>query len=136
MFKFKKHFYEWQLQIMKSLKKKKEYGIGGIVPQDLTLPYIDFKVEKVYDFKKGGRYFFIVTTEKPLTNQTYDRIKRDLKKIMKRIGKDLDIISSFILLDNGIDIKVMPSGEERKSDPELKSYIEKGYTPTRKDKII
>lgn len=74
---------------------------------------IEFKVEKVYDFKKGGRYFFVITTDKPITDRTYEALKEASKANNKRLMKDLGIISSFVVLDNGLDIKVMPSGEKQ-----------------------
>lgn len=105
-------------------------AMGGIVPQDtskypfMQFPFIqfkkkkeiEFKVEKVYDFKKGGRYLFVLTTDKLITDQMHEALKEALEANNKRLMKDLEIISSFIVLDNGIDIKVMPSGEKKSYD--------------------
>lgn len=98
-------------------------AIGGIIPQDTSkYPFIqfnkkkgtEFKVEKVYDFKKGGRYFFVLTTDKPITDRMYGALKEAAEGTNDRLMKDLGIISSIVVLDNGIDIKVLPSGEVRK----------------------
>jgi hypothetical protein len=105
--------------------KRKEYKEGGIVPQNTSKnPFIqfkkkkgiEFKVEKVYDFKKGGRYFFVLTTDKPITDRMYEALKEATQANNKRLMKDLGIISSIIVLDNGFDIKVIPSGEKQSDD--------------------
>ena len=80
------------------------------------LKEVEFKVEKVYEFKKGGRYFFVLTTDRPISDQASDALKRALKANNRRLMKELGIVSSFIILDNGLDIKIIPSGEERKNN--------------------
>lgn len=74
---------------------------------------IELKVEKVYNFKKGGRYFFVLTTDRPITDRMYGLLREVAEGNNDRLMKDLGIISSIVVLDNGIDIKVVPSGEKQ-----------------------
>jgi len=114
---------KWEIKVK---EMKRPSTMGGIVPQGDTSKYpfiqfkkkkeVKFKVEKVYEFKKGGRYFFVIKSERPLTERMCEILKDILEANNKRLMKDLGIISSFILLDNGLDIKVVPSGEERKNN--------------------
>ncbi|MHB1334505.1 MAG: hypothetical protein ACYCXQ_00925 [Candidatus Humimicrobiaceae bacterium] len=113
--------------------KRKEYRIGGLIPQGskkMAERPIEFKVEKVYEFKKGGRYFFAITSDKPLNERMISNLKEALKTQGERLFKDLGIISSFIVLEDGLDIKVLPSKEKKKSDDwtDPKIRIQKWYT--------
>jgi len=89
---------------------------------------IEFKAEKVYEFKKGGRYLFAITVDRPINTQMHKVLKEVVEANNKRIMKDLGIISSFIILDNGFDIKAMPSEEKQSSndwtDPNIIVYLE------------
>lgn len=91
--------FRWSDKIKKLIKEKKG---------------VELKVQKVYEFRKGGRYYFAITTDKPISKQMNEELHEALKLHKEKLLKELGIISSFIVLDNGLSIKVLPNDDIKK----------------------
>ncbi|MGD9276344.1 MAG: hypothetical protein PVJ67_04175 [Candidatus Pacearchaeota archaeon] len=87
---------------MKKIKK-----LFWLLNRKLSDKIFKFKVEKIYGLEKNGRYIFVVTTNRPINNRMYEFLKKAFERENKRLLKNMEIISEFIILDNGLDIKII-----------------------------